>query len=76
MSHERVGELQLLGAITKEKLRKYKPASIASLGVCGGDDLEHIDTRVTIQVYKIDINSLAGCKIRYGHRTDITLIQD
>jgi len=47
MAHPMVGQLELLGNLTKEKLQKYKPESFAIFGICGGNGLEHINNSVT-----------------------------
>jgi ubiquinone/menaquinone biosynthesis C-methylase UbiE len=68
MTHETVGQLQLLSQLTKQKLAHYNPQSFAILGVCGGNGFEHIDNAITSFVYGIDINTdyLKACKERFG----------
>jgi len=78
MNHPLVGQLELLSNLTKEKLQKYKPESIAILGVCGGNGLEHINNSVTKTVIGIDINQeyLDECKNRYSTQiTNLKLFQ-
>lgn len=67
MSDPGVYQLQTLGAILKSKLSKYTPPSIAVLGVCSGNGLEHIDPHITHDIYGIDINGsyLRTCEQRY-----------
>ncbi|MBL7996338.1 class I SAM-dependent methyltransferase [bacterium] len=67
MSDPGVYQLQTLSEIFKAKLHKYKPSSVAILGVCSGNGLEHVDRRITPEVYGIDINAsfLKLCEERY-----------
>lgn len=81
MSDRNVYQLQTLSAILKSKLNKYKPSSLAVLGVGSGNGLEHVDQRATPEIYGIDINEsyLRICENRYQkvlpglhlHRCDI-----
>lgn len=57
MSHETVGQLQLLSELTKKYLTRLKPETSIFLGVSGGNGLEHIDNKITKKVYGIDINN-------------------
>ena len=70
MTHETVGQLQLLSQLTKEKLKHYTPHAFAILGICGGNGLEHVDNTVTSLVYGVDINAdyLRACKERFGRK--------
>lgn len=56
MSHETVGQQQLLNELTRKYLQRLTPKTIMFLGVAGGNGLEHIDTTLTDKVYGIDIN--------------------
>lgn len=56
MQHETVGQLDLLSKLTKKYLRKTNPETALFLGIAGGNGLEHIDNKVTNQVFGIDIN--------------------
>jgi hypothetical protein len=56
MQHETVGQLQVLSNLTKKYLEKLSPEIVMFLGIAGGNGLEHIDNKVTSQVFGIDIN--------------------
>jgi len=56
MQHASVGQLQLLNDLTKKYLEKLNPEKAIFLGVAGGNGLEHIDNKVTKEVFGIDIN--------------------
>ena len=56
MQHETVGQLDLLSNLTKKYLEKLSPGIVLFLGIAGGNGLEHIDNKVTSQVFGIDIN--------------------
>lgn len=68
MSHQSVGQLELLCNLTNEKLKKYKPESFAIFGIAGGNGLEHIDNSITKSVIGIDINNyyLEECRKRFS----------
>ena len=70
MSHETVGQLQLLSILTKKYLEWLMPKTAMFLGVSGGNGLEHIDNKITDKVYGIDINQkyLMETKIRFENR--------
>jgi 2-polyprenyl-3-methyl-5-hydroxy-6-metoxy-1,4-benzoquinol methylase len=77
MSHETVGQLQLLNELTKKYLESLRPETAMFLGVAGGNGLEHIDNRVTRKVYGIDINEkyLRETRMRFENRiADLQLI--
>lgn len=84
MSDPCVYQLQTLSDIFKSKLHKYKPYSLAILGVCSGNGLEYVDQRITHDVYGIDINEsyLKLCEERYSkalpglHLCQLDLQQD
>lgn len=58
MLHKSVGQLQLLNNLTKKYLEQLKPEILMFLGIAGGNGLEHIDNKITKQVYGIDINQM------------------
>jgi predicted TPR repeat methyltransferase len=67
MSHNSVGQLEVLNSLTKKYLSKIKPKTCLFLGVAGGNGLEHIDNSITQNVLGIDINQnyLDKAKERY-----------
>lgn len=67
MSHNSVGQLEVLNSLTKKYLNKIKPRTCLFLGVAGGNGLEHIDNTITQNVIGIDINQgyLDKAKERY-----------
>ncbi len=70
MSHETVGQLQLLSHLTKTYLQDFQPETALFLGVAGGNGLEHIDPTITTQVFGVDINEkyLEACRLRLGEQ--------
>jgi Methyltransferase domain len=77
MSHQTVGQQQLLSKLTREYLERLTPKTTMFLGVSGGNGLEHIDNTITDKVYGIDINNeyLLKTKIRFENRiADLELI--
>jgi hypothetical protein len=72
MSHETVGQQQLLSELTRKYLQRLTPKTTMFLGVSGGNGLEHIDTTITDKVYGIDINKeyLLKTKIRFENRIE------
>jgi SAM-dependent methyltransferase len=56
MSHHQVGQSTLLNALTKKYMDSIKPQSVIFVGIAGGNGLEHIDNKITQNVYGIDIN--------------------
>ena len=56
MQAPEVQQLALLSEIFGNVLRERKPASVAVLGIAGGNGLEHIDTAVTRRICGIDIH--------------------
>jgi hypothetical protein len=56
MQHETVGQLQLLSSLTKKYLEQLRPEIVMFLGIAGGNGLEHIDNKITSEVFGIDIN--------------------
>lgn len=51
-----VGQLTVLAELFKSILDRYRPESIAVLGVAGGNGLEQIDSAVTKRTVGVDIN--------------------
>jgi len=77
MSHETVGQQQLLSELTRKYLQRLTPKTTMFLGVSGGNGLEHIDNTITNKVYGIDINKeyLLETKIRFENRiADLELL--
>lgn len=77
MSHETVGQQQLLSELTRKYLQRLTPKTTMFLGVAGGNGLEHIDNTITHKVYGIDINKeyLLETKNRFQNRiADLDLI--
>jgi len=70
MSHQMVGQSTLLNTLTKKYLEEINPETIIFLGIAGGNGLEHIDNKITKNVYGIDINQdyLDTAFKRYSHR--------
>lgn len=56
MSHNSVGQLEILNFLTKKYLDKIKPKTCLFLGVAGGNGLEHIENSITQNVIGVDIN--------------------
>jgi SAM-dependent methyltransferase len=71
MSHQMVGQSTLLNTLTKKYLEEINPETVIFLGIAGGNGLEHIDNKITKNVYGIDINQdyLDTAFKRYSHRT-------
>ncbi len=57
MSHTDVGQLKVLGEITRQALETYLPDTFALLGACTGNGLEYVNQEVTREVYCVDINA-------------------
>jgi len=66
MAHPQVKQLQQLNLIIYEKVRKYRPKSIAVFGAGTGNGFEHFNDCESI--YAIDINPeyLQICQARYN----------
>jgi predicted TPR repeat methyltransferase len=56
MSHNSVGQLEVLNSLTKKYLNSIEPKTCLFLGVAGGNGLEHINNNITKEVIGIDIN--------------------
>ena len=52
-----VGQLDVLSELFAEALAICRPASVAVLGIAGGNGLEHVDPAVTTRVVGVDLNS-------------------
>lgn len=72
MSHNTVGQSEVLNSLTKKYLNCTKPKTCVFLGVAGGNGLEHIDNKVTKKVIGIDINQdyLDTAYKRYNDKID------
>uniref|UniRef100_UPI00293052EE class I SAM-dependent methyltransferase n=1 Tax=uncultured Flavobacterium sp. TaxID=165435 RepID=UPI00293052EE len=70
MSHNSVGQLEILNFLTKKYLDKIKPKICLFIGVAGGNGLEHIDNTITQNVIGVDINQsyLDVTKERYEQK--------
>ena len=70
MGDGRVGQLQMLHAITGEQLAAYPARAVGVLGVAGGNGLDLVDPETTDAVYGYDINPdyLRSCEARYRDR--------
>ena len=51
-----VEQLTILADLFKRVLDRYRPESVAVLGVAGGNGLEQIDCTVTKRIVGVDIN--------------------
>ena len=56
MSSGSVGQLTILAELFKGTLDRYRPESVAVLGVAGGNGLEKIDCKATKRIVGVDIN--------------------
>ncbi|MDZ4796803.1 MAG: hypothetical protein SGI92_01470 [Bryobacteraceae bacterium] len=68
MSAPGVGQYSLLSTLFREVLLRCLPASVAVVGVAGGNGLEHVDPGMTRRVAGIDVNQayLDEVALRYG----------
>ena len=75
MSSASVQQLHALSALFGEVLGRSNPASLAVVGVAGGNGLEHIDSTVTRRIVGIDINPayLDAVRHRYPILTGLEL---
>jgi hypothetical protein len=76
--HMRSDEVQQLDALPElfaAALERCQPASVAVLGVGGGNGLERIDSKVTKRVVGLDLNSryLDETRKRYGGTCNLSL---
>jgi hypothetical protein len=51
-----VDQLGPLSDLFSEVLRRHRPASVAILGIAGGNGIEHVDPSVTSRVVGLDLN--------------------
>jgi Methyltransferase domain len=58
MSSPQVQQLAVLSELFGEALALCRPASVAILGIAGGNGLEHIDPQVTKRVVGVDLNPM------------------
>lgn len=56
MNSAEVQQLSVLSELFAEAITLCRPASVAVLGIAGGNGLEHIDTQVTKRVVGLDVN--------------------
>ena len=70
-----VEQLAVLSRLFGEVLHLCKPASVAILGVAGGNGLEHIDSSVTGRIAGVDLNPeyLAIARERFSHLQGLEL---
>jgi hypothetical protein len=68
MTARGVEQLDALSTLFARALRDSQPASVAVLGVAGGNGLDHIDSGVTTRVVGVDINEqyLDATRKRYS----------
>src|SRR5512140_3407134 len=58
MSSEEVRQLGALSDLFAEAMGRCRPASIAVLGIAGGNGLDRIDSNITARVVGLDVNPL------------------
>ena len=78
MSSSSVGQWHVLNEIFRLQYQLYNPKSLAFFGISTGNGLEHIDQKLTHDVYGIDVNGkyLQLCKERFFHQGyDLHLIE-
>jgi len=70
-----VRQLDALADLFAAALERRRPASVAVLGVAGGNGLEQIDSNVTKRVVGLDLNPryLEEARKRYGGRCNLEL---
>ena len=75
MQSEAVGQLAVLAHLFEDVLRKVHPASLAILGVAGGNGLNAIESRITHRICAIDLNPayLEAVRERYPHLPGLEL---
>lgn len=59
-----VQQLMALAGLFKSVLHRYRPESIAVLGIAGGNGLEQVDSAVTKRIVGLDINQ--GILMRFS----------
>jgi hypothetical protein len=75
MQSEAVGQAVALSELFGEVLAQRKPASVAVLGVAGGNGLERIDPETTRRVVGLDLNPqyLAAVRERFANMPGLEL---
>ena len=82
MSAVEVGQLPILAELFWSVLERWRPESVAIVGVAGGNGLEAIDPSITKRIVGVDINQQYLDKVeqRFGrlaglelHRCDVTI---
>jgi len=75
MRSDEVRQLDALSELFAAALERCQPASVAILGVGGGNGLDRIDTRVTRRVVGLDLNPryLDETRKRYGGTCNLSL---
>lgn len=70
-----VQQLEALSELFAATLERCQPASVAVLGVGGGNGLDRIDSRITRRVVGLDLNPgyLDEARKRYGESCNLTL---
>jgi hypothetical protein len=69
MQSDAVGQASVLSAIFAEVLELRRPASVAVLGIAGGNGLERIDQSLTTRVVGVDLNPqyITTVRERFAH---------
>jgi SAM-dependent methyltransferase len=75
MSSVEVRQLKALSDLFAEALEQCRPASVAILGIAGGNGLDRIESRMTTRVVGLDLNPryLEAVKARYSHLAGLEL---
>ena len=75
MASAEVGQLQVLSDLFAEAIHRKPPASVALLGIAGGNGLDRIDPEKTSRIVGIDINPLYldAVRSRYPHLPGLEL---
>ncbi|MDR3741389.1 MAG: class I SAM-dependent methyltransferase [Terracidiphilus sp.] len=76
MTSAAVGQAAALSELFRQVLHQRKPASVAILGIAGGNGLEHIDPSSTRRVVGIDLNPayVNATRERYPHLPGLELL--
>jgi hypothetical protein len=75
MAAPEVSQLQALSSLFAEALAVRRPASVAILGVAGGNGVERIDSSLTSRILALDINPayLEQVRLRYPNLAGLEL---
>ncbi len=75
MSAPQVGQLRALAELFEAALGRCRPASVAVLGVAGGNGLERLEPAVTTRIVGVDINPayLAAVRQRFQAKLPLAL---